>query len=108
MSGGINCTPVIVDNITDSSGDTLDAPDAQCRRVISCDVANAVNELLSHVIDNGTGSPARTEDTRPEAGKTGTIDNNAAVWFNDYTPNAETVSMIAVDNSRRPSSTVPV
>ena len=31
-----------------------------------------------------------------------TIDSNAAVWFNGYTPNAETVSMIAVDNTRKP------
>jgi membrane peptidoglycan carboxypeptidase len=101
-AGGVHCTPVIIDKITDSSGDPVSAPDAQCTQVIQPDIANAVNDLLSHVIDDGTGSPARTADQRPEAGKTGTIDSNAAVWFNGYTPNAEAVSMISVDNTRKP------
>ncbi|MBO0811011.1 MAG: transglycosylase domain-containing protein [Microlunatus sp.] len=101
-SGGIHCTPVIIDKITTGTGAQLDGPDADCRRVISPGVAAAVDYLFRHVMAVGTGLPARTLDPRPEAGKTGTIDSNAAVWFNGFTPNAETVSMIAVDNTRTP------
>ena len=101
-AGGIHCTPVIVDRITTADGKNLTPPDANCRRVISADVANSVNELLSHVIADGTGNPAQTADQRPQAGKTGTIDSNAAVWFNGYTPNAEAVSMISEDTTREP------
>ncbi|SDS16323.1 transglycosylase domain-containing protein [Microlunatus soli] len=101
-SGGIRCTPVMVDKISTADGKELTPPDADCKRVISADVANAVNDLLSHVIADGTGNPAQTADQRPQAGKTGTIDSNAAVWFAGYTPNAATVSMIAEDTSRKP------
>ncbi|QDP97717.1 penicillin-binding protein [Microlunatus elymi] len=101
-AGGIGCTPVIVDQINTPDGKNLTPPDAGCHRVISSGIADTVNDLLSHVIDTGTGTPARTADQRPEAGKTGTIDSNAAVWFNGYTPNAEAVSMISEDTSRKP------
>lgn len=99
---GIRCTPVIVDRISTSTGSAVAAPNADCHRVISSDVANAVNQLLSTVVADGTGNPAQTADKRPQAGKTGTIDSNAAVWFDGYTPNAETVSMISIDNTQRP------
>ena len=99
---GVRCTPVIVDRISTTDGKTLASPDANCHRVIRKDVADAVNQLLSKVISDGTGNPAQTADERPQAGKTGTIDSNEAVWFDGYTPNAEAVSMISIDNTRRP------
>ena len=43
-----------------------------------------------------------TADGRPQAGKTGTIDSNAAVWFVGYTPQVAGAAMISIDNQRRP------
>ena len=43
-----------------------------------------------------------TADSRPQAGKTGTIDSNAAVWFAGYTPQVAGAAMISIDNQRRP------
>ena len=90
------------DRIATGDDKTLASPDANCHRVISSDVADTVNQLLSKVISDGTGNPAQTTDKRPQAGKTGTIDSNEAVWFDGYTPNAEAVSMISIDNTSRP------
>ena len=101
-SGGIHCDPIILDTITDSSGKKLETPSANCKRVISTDVAAAMNSLLSSVMTKGTGSRVATSDGRPQAGKTGTIDSNAAVWFVGYTPQVAGAAMISIDNQRSP------
>ncbi|HEY5821817.1 MAG TPA: transglycosylase domain-containing protein [Propionibacteriaceae bacterium] len=104
-AGGIHCKPVIVDTIKDSTGKELAAPDADCKRVMTEDVANAVNSMLASVITQGTGGRAATADGRPQAGKTGTIDSNKAVWFVGYTPEVAGAAMISVDNTRAPFTT---
>ena len=101
-SGGIRCNPVILDEVTTSGGKSLAVPDAGCTRVISEDVADAVNAMLASVMTRGTGGRVATADGRPQAGKTGTIDSNAAVWFVGYTPEAAGASMISIDNERAP------
>jgi membrane peptidoglycan carboxypeptidase len=99
-SGGIHCDPVIVSKITDSRGKARDVPGADCKRVISEDVASAMDSLLSSVVTKGTGARARTSDGRPQAGKTGTIDSNAAVWYAGYTPQIAGAAMISIDKER--------
>jgi membrane peptidoglycan carboxypeptidase len=101
-SGGIHCDPIVVAGITDSSGADREVTSANCKRVIPEDVANAVNSMLSKVMTNGTGRRAMLADRRPEAGKTGTIDGNAAVWFLGYTPQAAGAAMISIDNTKKP------
>ena len=101
-SGGIHCDPIILESITDSTGQAREVPSANCERVISEDVANAMNSLLSSVMTKGTGRRVLTADGRPQAGKTGTIDSNAAVWFAGYTPQIAGAAMISIDNTRAP------
>ncbi|MFT4166572.1 MAG: transglycosylase domain-containing protein [Microlunatus sp.] len=101
-AGGVHCDPIILASITNRSGDKLEVPSANCQRVISEDVANAVTSVLSSVMTQGTGRRALTSDRRPQAGKTGTIDSNAAVWFAGYTPQVAGVAMISIDNTRAP------
>jgi membrane peptidoglycan carboxypeptidase len=99
-SGGIHCDPVVITKVTDASGTSLQVPDGDCKRVISSDVASAMDSLLSSVVTKGTGARARTADGRPQAGKTGTIDSNAAVWYAGYTPQVAGAAMISVDKER--------
>ncbi len=99
-SGGIHCDPVIVSKITDDTGKDRAVPGADCKRVISTDVASTMDSLLSSVVTNGTGARARTADGRPQAGKTGTIDSNAAVWYVGYTPQIAGAAMISIDKER--------
>jgi membrane peptidoglycan carboxypeptidase len=101
-SGGIHCSPIIVDTITNPTGDQLEAPSGNCTRVLSADVANAMNALLASVMTQGTGQIVRTADGRDQAGKTGTIDSNKAVWFVGYTPSVAGAAMISIDNQAKP------
>ena len=101
-SGGIHCDPIILESVTDSTGAEREVPSGNCERVISEDVANAMSSLLSSVMTSGTGQRVATADGRPQAGKTGTIDSNAAVWFAGYTPQVAGAAMISIDNTRAP------
>jgi membrane peptidoglycan carboxypeptidase len=103
-SGGIHCEPIIIDSITTPSGKNLTPPSANCERVVSKEVAAGVNRLLSGVINGGSGSQVKLSGVPSQAGKTGTIDNNSAVWFVGYTPQIAAASMISVDVTRAPFS----
>src|SRR4029453_14672502 len=77
-------------------------PDANCKRVISKEVADGMNRLLGGVMKgSGTGTRARIPPIQNQAGKTGTINSNKAVWFNGYTPLIAGSAMIAVDPTKK-------
>jgi membrane peptidoglycan carboxypeptidase len=99
---GIHCSPIIIESVTTRTKKKLEVPDGNCKRVMSKDVADGMNKLLGSVMTKGTGTRARTSDGRPQAGKTGTIDSNEAVWFAGYTPDVAGVAMISIDNTKKP------
>ena len=86
---GTYCQPRVVLEITDRYGNNLDVPDPRCREVISRNVADAVTGVLTNVIDGPfegrTGGLMSLPD-RPAAGKTGSTNENAAIWFAGFTP----------------------
>ena len=98
---GVRCDPIVVKGITSRENKPIGTQSANCRQVIRPEVADGVNDILSTVMSDGTGRIVRMADRRPEAGKTGTIDSNAAVWFAGYTPQLAGVTMIAVDKDPR-------
>ena len=99
---GIHCDPVIVSKITTRTGKLLEPPDANCKRVISKEVADGMNRLLGGVMKGrGTGFRARIPFIQNQAGKTGTINSNKAVWFNGYTPLIAGSAMIAIDPTKK-------
>jgi membrane peptidoglycan carboxypeptidase len=85
---GVRCTPVAIAQITDRNGKDLPVPQAKCKQVIPRDIADSVTAILSQVIDGPL--QGRTGEKmslgRPAAGKTGTVNSSAAVWFVGYTP----------------------
>ncbi|MGI3786350.1 MAG: transglycosylase domain-containing protein [Janthinobacterium lividum] len=101
-SGGIHCSPIIVSKIVNRNGKELAAPSANCKRVVDEDVAAGVNKVLKAVIDKGTGLVAKVKGNFDQAAKTGTIDSAEAVWFAGYTPQIAGVSMISIDNTKKP------
>ncbi len=82
---GIYCRPHAVKTVTDLDGRTLYSDNGNCRKAISRDVADATTAILTGVID-GSGTGKAMTLGRDAAGKTGTTDSNAAVWFAGYTP----------------------
>jgi membrane peptidoglycan carboxypeptidase len=82
---GKHCEAFAVNRVSDRDGNVLPVTTAPCRRVLEAPVADAVNSLLQGVVDFGTGRDMHLG--RPTAGKTGTTDDNYAVWFVGHTPN---------------------
>ena len=85
---GIRCDAIAVSEVKDRYGKNLDVPSANCERTIDLQVADSTTAVLAGVIDGPvTGRTGRAMDLgRPAAGKTGTTDSSAAVWFVGYTP----------------------
>ena len=99
---GIHCDPIIISKITSRFGKNLDAPSANCQRVISEDVADGMNQAAQP----GDGRqrhrhPGSDPGVVNQAGKTGTINSNQAVWFNGYTSEIAGAAMIAIDPTAR-------
>jgi membrane peptidoglycan carboxypeptidase len=97
---GQYCEPQPVTEILDADGKTLAEYPSTCRQVLPAPVADAVNDVLRGVQEpGGFGHGAGLSLGQPSAGKTGTINENMAVWFVGYTPNMSTAAMIAGANS---------
>ncbi|MFN2615444.1 MAG: transglycosylase domain-containing protein [Actinomycetota bacterium] len=62
-------------------------------------VADNVNGVLQGVVRQGTGT--RANIGRPEAGKTGTTEQNADAWFAGYTPDLAAVVWNGFPDSRK-------
>ena len=99
---GVHCNPIIVSKITNRNGKQLEIPDANCKKVMEPEVADGVSKILKAVIESGTGKRAYVPNGYDQAGKTGTIDSNEAVWFAGYTPEIAGVAMISIDNTKAP------
>jgi membrane peptidoglycan carboxypeptidase len=86
---GIYCKPVVILDIADREGNPIPVPDGDCTRVIKRDVADTVTVMLNGVVDGsipGRTGQAMVIPERQVAGKTGTTNDSAAVWFAGYTP----------------------
>lgn len=89
---GIYCRNHAVVSIADFGGTRRFSDNGSCRQAISRDVADATTAILTGVIDGSVGGRTGGPMTisRDAAGKTGTTDSNAAVWFAGYTPELAT------------------
>lgn len=80
-AGGVVDTPKFILRIHDASGrDVPLGPAPPARRVLEEDEAFLITNLLSSVIDHGTGAKAKSLN-RPLAGKTGTSNDAKDAWF---------------------------
>ncbi|MEV6266944.1 transglycosylase domain-containing protein [Kribbella sp. NPDC051936] len=95
---GKYCTPIVVTSVRDKSGRPVPGPGYDCKQVLPRAVADGVNRVLSAVMmPGGTGGRLRF-GTRDMAGKTGTIQENLAVWYAGYTPNLAAAAVVADAN----------
>lgn len=86
---GSYCAPRVLLDIRDRDGHAVPVPPVNCTQVITRDVADSTTALLTGVIDGyigGRTGAAMSLADRPAAGKTGTTNESAAVWFAGYTP----------------------
>jgi 1A family penicillin-binding protein len=87
-NGGVRVQPYLVSRIEAGDGTVLwRAPAPEAEPVLDRGEAFQMTSMLRSVIDQGTGRVLREMGVRgPVAGKTGTTNNGADVWFIGYTP----------------------
>lgn len=96
---GEHCENRPVNRIINADGKIFKDYPKDCKQVMSEGTADTVNDILRGVLEPG-GFGSRLALNKPSAGKTGTIQDNKAVWFNGYTPAVSTASMIAGANQQ--------
>jgi membrane peptidoglycan carboxypeptidase len=85
---GVYCEPRVITKVTDRNGKSLSVPAPKCNQAVTRNVADAAAAILTNVVDGNIsgrtgGAMSIGRDT---TGKTGTINDNAAVWFVGSTP----------------------
>lgn len=94
---GLHCDSRPVTSIEDHKGNVLKDYKPRCTQVIQETTADAINDILSGVLDSG-GFASAENLGRDAGGKTGTTQVGKAVWFAGYTPTMATAAMIAGAN----------
>ncbi len=84
-NGGIAVTPYTLERAEDASGKQLESHLPSEREAMTPQLAYLVVNLMKGVVQNGTGSRARSLG-RPLGGKTGTSNDNRDAWFIGFTP----------------------
>jgi membrane peptidoglycan carboxypeptidase len=109
-SGGVYCAPRPVDSITDANGNVVEKFRPDCERVLNKEDAAQINDILRGVQEpGGYGHNNGTGLSVPSAAKTGTTQDNKAVWYAGHTPDLATAAMIAgVKKHGTPGSLVNV
>jgi len=105
-NGGVRVEPYIVRRIEAVDGTVLwQAPPRQAEQVLGRAEAFQITSMLQSVVDGGTGRVLRRMGVRgPVAGKTGTTNNGADVWFIGYTPTLVAGFWFGYDSPRPISS----
>jgi membrane peptidoglycan carboxypeptidase len=85
---GVRHDPVWVTEIRDADDNVVLKNEPKPQRVLSPEVARAVNSVMLGVVQHGTGKAATID--RPVAGKTGTAQEWTDAWFVGWTPDLAT------------------
>ncbi|HYC33577.1 MAG TPA: PBP1A family penicillin-binding protein [Gemmatimonadales bacterium] len=101
-NGGLRVTPTLVRTIETPDGTVLwRSPTEKPARVLGQAEAYQLTSMLESVVDGGTGSIVRELGVSgPVAGKTGTTNNGADVWFVGYTPSIVATVWFGYDTPR--------
>ena len=88
-NSGQQCTPQSIESVTDRDENVLKEFSADCKEVVSADVANKTAALLTASAGQYYTS-TRLGDGRPFAAKSGTTDGHANTWLTGFTPSVVT------------------
>ena len=107
-NSGQQCTPQSIEAVTDRNENVLKEFSADCKEVISPDVANKTAALLTASAGQYYTS-TRLGDGRPFAAKSGTTDGHANTWLTGFTPSLATSAWVGHgDNSSQEVSGVVI
>lgn len=107
-NGGARVRPRFIARVVDAAGREVYRASTPREYMLSPGVAFLTNSLMRDVVDRGTGAPARNAgglpSAIPAAGKTGTTNGAADVWFIGATPDVVAGVWLGFD---RPRTIVP-
>ena len=107
-NSGQQCKPQSIESVTDRDENVLKEFAADCKEVISPDVANKTAALLTASAGQYYTS-TRLGDGRPFAAKSGTTDGHANTWLTGFTPSLATSTWVGHgDNSSQEVSGVVI
>lgn len=100
---GTYCRTFVISRIVNSKGERVYKHDTKqaCREAIDPDIARLVTQMLEGVVQHGTGTAAQLGG-QPVAGKTGTSQDAADVWFVGYVPSYSTAVWVGIPRGRIP------
>lgn len=99
---GQRTEPRMVVRVVDRDGAVVWAQEPNAQRVLSPAVAYITTNIMQDVVNRGTGSGVRAVGFRgPAAGKTGTTQDAADVWFVGFTPRVLGVIWYGMDERQR-------
>lgn len=94
--------PRFISHVTDRDGNIVFQEPPRTEHVLATDVAFVTLDLMRDVVDRGTGTAVRAAGFgAPAAGKTGTTNESADVWFLGATPTIATGVWIGMDEPER-------
>jgi len=97
-AGGAMVNPYGIVEIDTSAGEPLYERETSGKSmVLGSDVVGEMDEMLTNVVENGTGKAARIG--RPVAGKTGTTSDYRDAWFMGFTPDLITGVWVGNDDN---------
>jgi len=99
---GLYCPPYYISKIVGPSGHVVYKHQVNCKQVIDAEIADLTTSLLEGVVTGGTGTAAALG--RPVAGKTGTSQDSADLWFVGYTPQLSTAVWVGYPLSHQPQT----
>ncbi len=121
VNGGKLITPIIIDRIQDSQGNTISNNEkrfcencdkisfdgnnvpiikSNFKQIFSTQTAYQMTSILEGAIERGTGKSLRDLNLQL-AGKTGTTNNNTDTWFIGFTSNLVVGVYVGYDNPKR-------
>ncbi|EDN80170.1 transglycosylase domain-containing protein [Schaalia dentiphila] len=107
-NSGQQCKPQSIESVTDRDENVLKEFAADCKEVISADIANKTAALLTASAGQYYTS-TRLGDGRPFAAKSGTTDGHANTWLTGFTPSLATAAWVGHgDNSSQEVSGVVI
>ncbi|HET9440946.1 MAG TPA: PBP1A family penicillin-binding protein [Longimicrobiales bacterium] len=98
---GTRVQPRYVLAVEDENGKVLYSSQLARRRTLDAGLSYVLTDMMSDVVNQGTGSAARQGYHGPLAGKTGTTSDGADVWFVGYTPEIVAGVWVGFDERRK-------
>jgi membrane peptidoglycan carboxypeptidase len=106
-ANGTFCSPIAITKVV-KDGKELPIPDAGCHQVLEQRITSAVEFAMSKVLSEGTAKKSALAGGRVAAGKTGTSQNNVALWFTGFTPQLATAVVVTKPEGGMPLQHVTI